>query len=270
MYSSDLQRHVGKYYGKYSGIVVDNKDPEQRGNLRVRVDSVFGPKEVVRARPCFASGHFFVPDPEARIWVEFEGGDSRYPIWVGTWYPTEGAPPEGQHETPTHRVVHTPSGHVVELSDEPGAERVVLRHREDAFVALEPDGSVIVSNAKGANLYLNAGGKETTLMGQQGHMVSMTKDALLLVNDAGSVVEMKGDTVSVLASKVVLSGTTVAAGANATDPTIMGNAFSSLWQALMLHTHPTAMGPSGPPGPPGPLILPLLPGIHLTSSVVVK
>ena len=270
MYSSDLQRHVGKYYGKYSGVVVDNADAEQRGNLRVRVDSVFGPNVVVSARPCFASGHFFVPDAEARIWVEFEAGDCRYPIWVGTWYPTDATPPDAQVSPPTHRVIHTPSGHVVELSDESGAERVVLRHRTNAFVALEPDGSVIVSNPNGANLYLNADGKEATLTGQQGHLLSMTEHALLLVNDGGSVVELKGDTASILASKVVLSGTTVADGANATDPTIMGTAFQSLWQALMLHTHPTGMGPSGPPGPPGPPILPLMPGVHLTSSLVVK
>jgi hypothetical protein len=71
----------------------------------------------------------------------------------------------------------------------------------------------------------------------------------------------------VLATNVVLSGTSVAVGANASDPTIMGNAFNTLWQLVVAHTHPTAVGPSGPPTPP---ILPLIPGVHLTSSVVVK
>ena len=113
MYPGDLQRHVGKFYGKYSGVVVDNADPEQRGHLRVRVDSVFGAATVVKARPCFAAGHFFVPDVQARVWVEFEAGDSRYPIWVGTWYPTNGAPPEARHDSPSHRVVHTPSGYAI-------------------------------------------------------------------------------------------------------------------------------------------------------------
>lgn len=267
MLHSDLQRHVGKYYGKYSGVVVDNQDPDHRGRLSVRVDSVFGPAQVVQARPCFASGHFFVPDKDARVWVEFEAGDSRYPIWVGTWYPAGATPPEAQADPPAHRVIHTPSGHVVELSDEDGEEKVVIRHKTNAFVALQKDGSVLVSNQKGSHLFLNADGEEATLMSQHGHLMTMTGDAMSLVNDKGTTIELKGDTASVLARNVVLSGTSVALGASATDPTIMGNAFNALWNLVVTHTHPTALGPSGTPVPP---ILPLLPGVHLTSSVVVK
>lgn len=267
MNNSDLQRHVGKFYGKYSGVVVGNDDAEHRGRLRVRVDSIFGPETVVRARPCLPPGHFTIPDLNTRIWVEFEGGDTRFAIWVGTWYPEGATPEEGQVDPPTHRVIHTPSGHVIELSDEEGEEKVVIRHKTDAFVAIQSDGSVTIANQNGSHLFLNSDGEEATLMSQQGHLLSMTKDAMLMVNDGGSVIELKGDTASVLAANIVLSGTSVAAGANASDPTIMGNAFKVLWQAVMLHTHPTAMGPSGPPVPP---ILPLLDGIHLTSSVVVK
>jgi hypothetical protein len=270
MNERDLQRHVGKFYGKYSGIVVDNDDDEHRGRLCVRVDSIFGRDTVVRARPCLPPGHFMIPDPETRVWVEFEGGDTRFPIWVGTWYPVDGTPEEGQVDPPTHRVLHTPSGHVVEFWDEEDEEKIVIRHKTDSFIAIQKDGSVTISNQNGSNLFLNSEGEEATLMSQQGHLLSMTKDAALLVNDGGSVIELKGDTISVLATNIVLSGTSIAAGANASDPTIMGNAFKALWQAVMLHTHATGMGPSGPPGPPGPVILPLLDGVHLTSSVVVK
>lgn len=266
MIPHDLRRHAGKYYGKYSGIVVDNADPDHRGRIMVRVDSVFGPDEAVRARPCLPAGHFFVPDPETRVWVEFEAGDTRFPIWVGTWYPAGATPPEAQADPPTHRVIHTPSGHVVELSDEPDEEKIVLRHKTDSFVAIQPDGSVVVSNQDGSHLFLNADADEVTLMSQHGHLVTMTADALTAVNADGTVVELKGDTATVLAGKIVLSGTSVAAGAGASDPTIMGNAFKALWTALMAHTHPTAMGPSGPPVG----ILPLIDGVHLTSSLVVK
>ncbi|MEM7305811.1 MAG: phage baseplate assembly protein V [Planctomycetota bacterium] len=269
MLNRDLQRHVGKYYGKYSGVVVENDDDEHRGRLRVRVESVLG-DAVVRARPCVPSGHFVIPDPGAQVWVEFEAGDPRFAIWVGTWYADGETPDEAQVDPPSHRVIHTPSGHVVELSDEEGEEKIVIRHKSDSFLAIGADGSVTISNQAGAHLHLNSDAEETTLMSQQGHLVTMTPDALVLVNDGGSVFELKGDTASVLAKNIVLSGSSVAAGANASDPTIMGTAFKALWQAVMLHTHPTAMGPSGPPGPPGPVILPLLDGVHLSSSVVVK
>jgi hypothetical protein len=231
------------------------------------VDSVFGRDTVVRARPCLPTGHFFVPDPKTRVWVEFEGGDTRYPIWVGTWYPKDSAPPEARFDPPTHRVIHTKFGHVIELSDEGGSEKIVIRHGTNSFFAVQPDGSVVISNQKGSNLFLNSDAEEATLMSQHGHLLTMTGDGLVLVNDGGSVIELKGDTASILAKNIVLSGTSVAAGANASDPTIMGNAFKALWQLVIAHTHPSAMGPTGPATPPLP---PLVDGVHLTSSVVVK
>ena len=59
----------------------------------------------------------------------------------------------------------------------------------------------------------------------------------------------------------------MALGASASSPTIMGTAFKALWNLVVTHTHPTAVGPSGPATPP---ILPIVDEIHLTSSVVVK
>ena len=265
-FDRDMTRHAGKFYGKYSGVVIDNADPLQRGSVRVQVPTIFGTGEAVWARPCLPYGHFFVPDVDTPVWVEFEAGDPRFPIWVGVWWADGAVPPEAQVSPPTHRVIQTPAGHTIELSDEAGKEKVVIRHGTDAFVALQPDGSVIVSNKSGANLFLNAEKEEATLMSQQGHVLTMTKDALLLVNDGGSVIELKGDKATVLAANIALSGTSVALGAQAAEPTIMGNAFTLLWTMLQTHVHPTAMGPTGP----SPTILPLQPGVHLTSSVVVK
>jgi hypothetical protein len=268
MSNPDLQRHVGKYYSKYSGLVATDPQPDAMGRIKVRVPSIFGETTEVRARPCMPFGHFYIPDPGAPIWVEFEAGDPAHAIWTGCWYATGTAPAETQGVEQAHRVIQMPSGHTIELSDEEGAEKVVIRHKDNAFIALLPDGSVIVSNKNGANLYLNAEGGQTTLTSEQGHMVTMTGDAIVVVNDAGSVFELKGDTVTVLATNVVVSGTSVALGANAAEPTIMGNAFSMLWTQLLTHVHPTAMGPTGP-SPTLPALA-LMPGQHLTSSVVVK
>lgn len=266
-HGTELMRHVGKYYGKYAGSVVDNKDPEKRGQLRVVVSGISGKAAPVWAKPCLPYGHFFIPDVGTPVWVEFEGGHPDFPIWVGVWVAKDKTPEEAKVTPPTHRVIQTPSGHTIELSDEDGKEKVVIRNGKDAFVALQPDGSVVVSNSKGSNLYLNADGEQATLMSQQGHMLTMNAKGLVLVNDGGAIIELKGQSVTILASEVALAGTTVALGAKAAQPTIMGTAFSALWTALATHTHATAVGPSGPPLPP---ILPLQPGVHLTSSVVVK
>ncbi|MES2055444.1 MAG: phage baseplate assembly protein V, partial [Pseudomonadota bacterium] len=205
---SDMMRHADKYYGKYSGTVSDNSDADQRGAVMVTVPAIFGAEASVRARPCLPFGHFFIPDIGTPVWVEFEGGDTNYPIWVGVWWAKDKTPEEARKSPPTHRVIQTKSGHTIELSDEEGAEKLVVRNGKNAFLALQPDGSVVVSNKSGANLFLNADGKETTLMSEQGHLLTMTKDALVLVNDGGTVVELKGTTATILAKTISLGGTT--------------------------------------------------------------
>ncbi len=63
-----------KYYGKYRGEVVDNKDPEYLGRLQLRVPSVLGKKAVTGwAMPCLPfggaadQGFFFIPEKDARV-----------------------------------------------------------------------------------------------------------------------------------------------------------------------------------------------------------
>jgi hypothetical protein len=102
-----------KYYGKYRGIVVqvseqnstDPDDRQQRGRIRVHVPAVYG-KNVLSpwALPCFPLGSgrslepsrkndqhgvFFVPMPGDLVWVEFEQGDPKRPIWTGAFYPVK-------------------------------------------------------------------------------------------------------------------------------------------------------------------------------------
>src|SRR5438093_1586430 len=110
----DLKRHAGKFYGKYSGEVTDNHDDDFFGRIKVKVPSVFGADVEVRARPCFPYGHFFVPPVGAKVWVEFEAGNTSYPLWVGTWYPQGKTPQPAAMAPPDNRVIQTASGHTIE------------------------------------------------------------------------------------------------------------------------------------------------------------
>ncbi len=87
----------GRYFGKFKGIVVSNTDDQNLGRLQVKVPDVLGAQEVW-ARACVPyagkmqggaqTGFFAVPPDDSLIWVEFEGGDANYPIWVGCqWAP---------------------------------------------------------------------------------------------------------------------------------------------------------------------------------------
>jgi hypothetical protein len=89
---------VSSYFGKYSGVVIDNADPDGRGRIKFKCESVRGPITEGWARPCvpFAGnglGFFAVPVKDAHVWIEFEGGDVDLPIWTGCfWDESESAP----------------------------------------------------------------------------------------------------------------------------------------------------------------------------------
>lgn len=58
---------------------------------------------------------------------------------------------------PNNRVMQTKSGHVIELDDTPGAERVVIFHKSGSFEEYHPDGKKVVRN-KGESFSIHLGG----------------------------------------------------------------------------------------------------------------
>jgi uncharacterized protein involved in type VI secretion and phage assembly len=80
----------GQFFGKYRGVVVDNTDTPNRGRLQVKVPAVMG-EEKLWAEPCVpyagnGVGFFALPPADTGVWVEFEAGDTRYPIWSGCFW----------------------------------------------------------------------------------------------------------------------------------------------------------------------------------------
>src|SRR5260370_4658712 len=80
-----------KYYGKYRGTVLQNVDPMQMGRIQVIVPDVSAVLPSSWAMPCVPiagkqMGSYFVPQIGSGVWVEFEQGDSDYPIWTGCFW----------------------------------------------------------------------------------------------------------------------------------------------------------------------------------------
>jgi phage baseplate assembly protein gpV len=74
------------YFGVYRGLVVDNKDPQGHRRVTVKVPQLTGDFVSDWAWPQengFAKVQ--VPDIGEGVWVMFEGGNSSYPIWTGTF-----------------------------------------------------------------------------------------------------------------------------------------------------------------------------------------
>src|SRR5215469_2686657 len=118
-----ISRVEGRYWGKYRGIVVENGDPDNLGRIQAKVPQLFGDLAIGWALPAFPyggaadQGLFAIPDKNAGVWIEFEGGDPSYPIWTGTWYASSAIPENAQ---PGKKVLKTLSGHKVVFDDDGG------------------------------------------------------------------------------------------------------------------------------------------------------
>ena len=67
-------------YGMYRAVVTDSSDPEERGRVRVRLES--GQEAWAELATLLAGdgyGTWFRPDPEDEVLVAFEGGDPAVP-----------------------------------------------------------------------------------------------------------------------------------------------------------------------------------------------
>ncbi len=141
-----LEQAPRRYYGKYQGFVVDNQDPKKRGRIRALVPEVLGPDVVSGwAEPCFPCGgiqdfgNFWVPPVTKKgkdeyttgVWIEFQGGDPQYPIWVGTFFGAPGNVPEapGDDAPPDVdvRVDRSFSGHSIVAVDTDEKQRLEIR-----------------------------------------------------------------------------------------------------------------------------------------------
>ena len=70
---------------------------------------------------------------------------------------------------PLNQVRETVSGHITEIDDTPGAERMLFRHRRGAGIELSADGSVLISSRN--NTIRVTGGDEKVIIEGDGHII---------------------------------------------------------------------------------------------------
>lgn len=208
-----------RYYGKYAGIVMSNtvEDLELDGRenhlgeiivqvpgILEDVDDAQQPIEVI-AKPCFAPGFFFVPEPESHVWVEFIAGDIDQPLWTGSWYPVDLVPKtfDGADPNELQKIYRTAAGHVIQLDSTEDDEKIVIFHKSETAITIDKDGNVVIEHKGGAKLELK---DDTT--------VEVTSDTINLVGDItldGDVhvtgaTDIKGDLIVGEGSTTTISG----------------------------------------------------------------
>ena len=144
------------YYGKFRGVVTDNKDPLFTGRVRAKVPDVLGDEESGWAMACvpFAgsgAGFFAIPDVGAGVWIEFEHGDPDYPICTGCWWGSPADPPSEVLVPPYQKVViKSVGGNIVILDDTPGIGGITLQTSTGQKISLTALGIEIDDGQGGA------------------------------------------------------------------------------------------------------------------------
>jgi uncharacterized protein involved in type VI secretion and phage assembly len=145
---------VGTFFGKYRGTVVNNVDPMQMGRLMVQVPDVSNVLPSTWAMPClpFAgiqSGMYAIPAIGSGVWIEFEQGNSDYPIWVGCFWGSAAEIPALALAGPPavqSIVLQTTGQNTLMISDVPGPTGgILLKSNTGAMIAINALGITITN-----------------------------------------------------------------------------------------------------------------------------
>lgn len=116
---------TGLAFGKYRGIVVDVNDPWNQGRIKAKVPQVLGEQATGWALPCapYAGdgvGVHTIPPAGSGVWIEFEGGNLDFPVWVGCWWGSDQVPVDhnGRHATPKQKSLRSEAGLHIQLDDD--------------------------------------------------------------------------------------------------------------------------------------------------------
>jgi len=179
----DKEEKTTSFNSIYRGKVVDNHDPKYAGRVKVKVFGVFDeihddvlPWAIMADQTLGGLknvGSSFIPEVDSHVFVFFEAGDHRYPVYFAsapalhdeeipdlpnesrrdqedlegeefvfpldkeTDFPfEEKEPADANSEYPYNKVFKTKSGHVIEIDDTEGQTRFRILHpSENEFVS---------------------------------------------------------------------------------------------------------------------------------------
>jgi Type VI secretion system/phage-baseplate injector OB domain len=182
------------YWGKYRGMVVDNRDPDGMGRIQAKVGDVLGDHSSTWAMPCLPmtgnlAGAHLVPPVGAGVWIEFEQGDPNKPIWCGGFWGGSTELPEaaskGKPGSPSI-VLQTPGGNNIVISDLPGPRGGITLELESGSAIGITDVAITISNPQGATLKLegplvNISNGMGASIAMEGPSVNINNGALVVI-----------------------------------------------------------------------------------------
>ena len=141
-----MDRVRNRFYGKYRGIVTDVDDSTWR--IKASVPNVLpGGSATGWCMPCvpYAGpqvGFLMLPEVGSAVWIEFEGGDTSYPIWVGMYWTSGDLP---SNASGTVKSIITSAGSIAFDNDQ---SSITLTDAQNNTVVLDSNG---VTSTSGSN-----------------------------------------------------------------------------------------------------------------------
>jgi uncharacterized protein involved in type VI secretion and phage assembly len=149
-----LDRLRNRFFGKYRGSVTEVDSTTLR--IKAKVPSVLADQATGWCEPCVpyagdGVGMAFLPEVGSGVWIEFEGGDVSYPIWVGCYWRDGEVPSDA---APAKKTIVTKSGHKILLDDD--AQSITISDPNNNTITLDSSGitlerggnSVVVSDSE--------------------------------------------------------------------------------------------------------------------------
>jgi hypothetical protein len=146
----DLVR--SRFYGKYRGVVTDVDETTMR--IKASVPSVLPTGGTGWCMPCvpYAGpqvGVLMLPEVGSGVWIEFEGGDVSYPVWVGMYWHTGEIPSQA---SATVKSIVTAAGSIA--MDNAGS--ITLTDAQQNTVVLDSSG--VTSTSGSSSVAIGASG----------------------------------------------------------------------------------------------------------------
>jgi uncharacterized protein involved in type VI secretion and phage assembly len=102
-------------------------------------------------------GVYMIPQIGSGVWVEFENGDSDFPIWTGCWWGVAAEVPAlalaGLPASP-NILLQTTGQNAIVISDLPGPSGGIMLKSTTGAMILVNDVGITISNGKGATIVM--------------------------------------------------------------------------------------------------------------------
>ena len=221
--------------GVVIALVQDVEDPLAQGRVLVTYpwlpEEVGGWAPVARPMAGKGRGYFYVPEVGDEALVAFEQGDVDHPFVVGFLHNGVDVPPDQDADRHVRRI-RSVAGHVVDLDDRSGQERVLVRSNGGHQVELrDSDDTAEVRTEGGQRVTLTdtpaqvevstAGGTSVTLSdGPSQVVVSTAAGVTVTVSDTGVSVDSAAGPVTLTCPTATVNAT---ASCTVTAPSIALN-----------------------------------------------